>query len=187
MNRRHALALIATSSAIAAVGARAAIGGPWVAAMRRGGSFGIDAVVIAPVTPREAWDVLTDFDAMANFVPNLEASHVTARNGSTLRVEQRRLARWGPVAKTFNTVREVVLVPTETVTSVSVEGSVPRIKSVTQFKAVPGGTEIWHRAELDFETWMPDFVAERLLQDDMNEQLEAAVAEMMRRRAAGGN
>jgi hypothetical protein len=187
MNRRQALPLIAALSAIAAVGAKAAIGGPWVAAMRRGNVFGVDATVIAPVTPREAWDVLTDFDAMAGFVPDLELSRVTARDGNTLRVEQRRLAQWGPVTTTFMTVRDVTLEPTESVKSVSVEGSALRGTSVMQFKAVPVGTEIWYRAELAFETWMPDFVAERLLQDDMNGQLEAAVAEMVRRRAAGGN
>lgn len=185
MIRRQALVLIAVCGVTAS--AAAAIGGPWVAAMRRGNVFGVDGVVVAPVTPGEAWDVLTDFDSMSSFVPNLEASHVTARDGGTLRVEQRRVVRWGPVQKTFRTVRDVTLVPKETVTSVPVEGSATRMRSVTQFKAVPGGTEIWHRAELEFETWMPDFLAERFLQDDMNDQLEAVVAEMLRRRAAGGN
>jgi hypothetical protein len=30
--------------------------------------------------------------------------------------------------------------------------------------SLAGGTEIWHRVEIVFETWMPDFLAERFLQ-----------------------
>ena len=36
--------------------------------------FLVDAVLVAPVTGREAWSVLTDFDAMSAFVPDLDAS-----------------------------------------------------------------------------------------------------------------
>lgn len=177
--------MIAAFLACEAAAASAAIGGPWIAVSRRGDVFGIDAVIIAPVTPREAFDVLTDFDAMAGFVPNLESSRVTARDGDRLRVEQRGVARWGLLSHRFTTVRDVVLLPTESVTSSSVEGSTPRVQSVTKFREVPGGTEVWHRVELVFETWMPDFLAERFLHAEMNEQFEAVVAEMLRRRAAG--
>lgn len=172
--------------AVVTIAGRAAVVGPWVAAMRRGETFGIDVVVVAPVSQREAWDVLTDFDAMASFVPNLESSHIVSRDGDRLRVEQRGEARWGPITKRFTTLRDVQLVPVQSVSSESVEGSMPRVKSLTRFKEVAGGTEIWHRVDIVFETWMPDFLAERFLQYEMDEQFRAVVDEMLRRRASRG-
>lgn len=157
----------------------------WVAVMRRGPVFGIDAVFKAPVTLREAWAVLTDFDGMAAFVPNLESSQVVSTSGEVLRVEQRGALKWGPVSQPYVTIREVRLSPMETIVSTSVAGATPREQSTTRFKEVKGGTEIWHRAELAFKTWMPDYVAERFLRDVMQARYEAIVAEMVRRAGAG--
>lgn len=153
----------------------------WVAVMRRGPVFGIDAVLKAPVALRNAWAVLTDFDGMAAFVPNLESSRVVSTSGEVLRVEQRGALKWGPVSQAYSTVREVRLTPMETIVSTSVAGASPREQSITRFKEVTGGTEIWHRAELAFATWMPDYVAERFLRDVMQARYEAIVAEMVRR------
>jgi len=36
---------------------------------RRGDLLVVDATLMAPVSQREAWSVLTDFDAMSGFVP----------------------------------------------------------------------------------------------------------------------
>jgi len=184
MKRRVAvIALVAL--ALAAVAKDELSVGTWVAVMRRGDVFGIDAVLTAPVPPMVAWDVLTDFDGMAAFVPNLQSSRVLARAGDTLRVEQRGELKWGPVMSSYATEREVLLTPVETIRTTSVAGASPREQSVTRFKAVPGGVEVWHRSELAFRTWMPDYVAQRFLRDVMQERYEAIIAEMVRRNAAG--
>lgn len=144
----------------------------------------IDARLLAPVPPTEAWAVLTDFDAMSGFIPNLEASHVTARDGERLRVEQRGVARWGPFARPFTTVREVELEPMTLVRSRSIGGSLGPVKSQTRFEAVAGGTEVRHHVEWRLDTWLPDFVVEPLVHHEVREQFEAVVSEMVRRRAA---
>jgi hypothetical protein len=156
-----------------------------VSVARRGDVYLIDAVVVAPVSMREAWSVLTDFDAMASFVPNLELSRVTARQGERLRVEQRGVARWGPLAYRFTTVREIELEPMEEVRSSSIGGSLRQVQSLTRFMPVAGGTEIRHHIEVGIDTWMPDILVEPLLRHDVSEQFDAVVAEMLRRRAGG--
>lgn len=179
MNRRQVLA---TLLALAAPAVSAAID-MQVSVQRRGDLLVVDATLVAPVSQREAWVVLTDFDAMSAFVPNLEASRVTARDGGRLRVEQRGVARWGPLAHAFTMVREIELEPFAQVRSQSVSGSLRQVKSLTRFSAVAGGTEIRHHIELDVDTWMPDFLIEPFLRHEVREQFEAVVAEMLRRRA----
>jgi ribosome-associated toxin RatA of RatAB toxin-antitoxin module len=183
MNRRQILGLL-LSLAAPATRAIEEKTGTWVAAMRRGEIFSIDAIMVAPVTPREAWDVLVDFDAWASFVPNMMSSRIVARQDNVIRVEQRGELKWGPVTEPYATVREVQLTPLESIRSTTVAGATPREQSLTRFKEVPAGTEIWHRAEMVFDTWMPDRVAETVLQKIMQERYEAFVAEMVRRKSA---
>ncbi len=47
--------------------------------VRNGGAFIVDALLIAPMPRRDAWAILTDFDGMSGFVPNLSASATTSR------------------------------------------------------------------------------------------------------------
>ena len=153
-----------------------------VAVSRRGDLLLVDAVLIAPVSQREAWGVLTDFDAMSRFVPNLDESRIAARSGEHLRVEQRGVARWGLLTHAFTMVREIELQPMDQVRSRSVGGSMREMTSLTRFAAVAGGTEIRHHLEIGVDTWMPDFLIEPFLRHEVQEQFEAVVAEMLRRR-----
>ena len=144
----------------------------------------IDAVLLAPVTPAEAWAVLTDFDTMARYVPDLDASRVTIRLGNRLRVEQRGVARWGPFARPFTMVREVDLTPVDRVESRSIGGTLQRVRTSTRLVPVADGTEVRHHLEFAFNVWMPDLLADAFFRYKMREQFEAVVDEMLRRRAS---
>jgi hypothetical protein len=184
MNRRNALRLALAALLLPALPWPAAAIEMQVTVQRRDEVVVIDARLLAPVSPPEAWAVLTDFNAMSGFVPNLDASLVTARDGERLRVEQRGVARWGPFARSFTTVREVELEPMTLVRSRSVGGSLGAVTSQTHFEAAVGGTEVRHHIEWRLDTWLPDFVVEPLLRHEVREQFEAVVGEMVRRRTS---
>ena len=114
MNRRGACALLLGGLLGGVVPVLAAVD-TQIDVSRSGELYVVDAVMVVPFSPREAWDVLTDFDAMASFVPNLEVSRVTSRSGDRLQVEQRGVARWGPLSQPFTTVREIELRPIDEV------------------------------------------------------------------------
>jgi ribosome-associated toxin RatA of RatAB toxin-antitoxin module len=186
MNRRIALAAIAGCLLLAGAPGASAAPDIQVAVQRRGDLLVVDAAFVAPFSQREAWEVLTDFDTMSRFVPNLEASRITQREGDRLRVEQRGVARWGPLTHPFTMVRTIELQPMSQVRSESIDGSLRQVKSLTRFAAVAGGTEIRHHIEFGIDTWMPDLLVEPFLRHEVREQFEAVVEEMLRRRAAAG-
>jgi hypothetical protein len=144
----------------------------------------IDALLHAPVTPAVAWAVLTDFDAMPRYIPDLDASRVTIRLGNRLRVEQRGVARWGPFARPFTMVREVDLIPMEQVESRSIGGTLQRVRSSTRLVPVADGTDVHHHLEFVFNVWMPDFLADAFLRYKVREQFDAVVEEMLLRRGS---
>ena len=145
--------------------------------------FVIDAVLVAPVSLREAWAVLTDFDSMSGFVPDLQSSRVMTRNGLRLRVEQRGVIRWGPFFQDFHAVREVELTPFERVASHVISGSLRKVDTETRFAAVADGTEVRHHIELAVDSWMPDVLVEAFLRQEVRQQFTALVQEMQRRSA----
>jgi Polyketide cyclase / dehydrase and lipid transport len=183
MDRRRILELTLGALLVAVAPASVAAVDTQVTVSRRGDVFLVDAVLVAPVSGREAWSVLTDFDAMSAFVPNLETSRVTARDGEHLRVEQTGVARWGPLAHSFAMVREIELEPMQQVRSRSVSGSPMQVRSLTRFASVAGGTEIRHHVEISIDTWMPAALIEPYLRHEVREQFDAVVLEMLRRRA----
>lgn len=60
---------------------------PTVAVEREGDTFHVRARANVAVDPRIAWETLTDYEHMREFVPSVERSRVVARNGSRIVVE----------------------------------------------------------------------------------------------------
>jgi len=53
------------------------------------------------------WATLSDYDNLAHFIPNMSSSRMIARNGSVALVEQRGVARVGPLRRSFNVLLQV--------------------------------------------------------------------------------
>ena len=60
---------------------------PTVAVEREGDTFHVRARASVAVDPRVAWETLTDYEHMREFLPNIERSKVIARQGGRLTVE----------------------------------------------------------------------------------------------------
>lgn len=151
---------------------------------RQGEAYVVDASLVAPVPRTLAWSVLTDFDAMARFVPNLQESRVTAGSGLQFTVHQRGVARFGPFEFPFDSSRRIELRPPESIDSVQTSGNLRRLESHTTLVAVPGGTRVSYRVELLPGSDFPALIGAAFLRHEVREQLEAIVQEMLRRQGA---
>ncbi len=60
---------------------------PTVSVEREGDTFYVRARASVAVDPRVAWDTLTDYEHMREFLPNIDRSKVIARQGTRLTVE----------------------------------------------------------------------------------------------------
>jgi hypothetical protein len=140
---------------------------------------------IVPVPPSLAYEVMTDYEQMARFVPNLFTSQVTARRGNELAIEQTGRARLGPFFKDFHTYRKVLLDPDAlAVRTESTPQSNVVFRSALAFSRVDGVTRLTYDFEAEEPSWVPAFLANRLARGEVSSQLNAAFAEMNRRSAA---
>lgn len=60
---------------------------PTVAVERDGDTFHVRARASVAVDPRIAWETITDYERMREFLPNVERSRIVARSGTRLTVE----------------------------------------------------------------------------------------------------
>jgi hypothetical protein len=181
---RMACLLIAAAAACGPAAA-AEDGRADVRIVQQGPVFVIDATLHAPVVPELAWQVLTDFERMETFVPNLADSRIVARDGPHVTILQHGIARFGPFSIRFESERVVTLAPPSSIRSVQTRGSMDKLESLTTFAPAPGGTALAYHVEAIPGALYPDVITRRFLAHEVTEQFEAIVREMVRRRDAG--
>ena len=176
----------AASGLLIATLAFAALADPQVAidVQRKGDAFEVDATLFAPVPLDVAWDVLTDFENMEKFVPNVSASRIVARDGNRLTIEQSGRARYGPLSFAFDSQRLVELTPRTQIRSTQVKGNMRRMSSVTTFVPVDGGTRLRYEVDVVPGALFPALLTERFMEHEIEEQFGAIVREMARRSGA---
>lgn len=177
-----AIAALAIASAACANGPPA--GRTDIELRQIGRTFVVDATLKAPVAPTVAWDVLTDFERMDAFVPNLADSRIVARDGNRLTILQHGIARFGPFAMRFESERVVTLAPPTTIRSTQVRGSMEKLDSITTFVPDGAGTRLAYHVEAIPGALFPDYLARQFLRHEIAEQFDAIVREMVRRQAA---
>lgn len=148
-----------------------------------GDTFIVEANFQAPVRARTAWDVLVDYDHMASIMSNMESSKIASRNGNTLIVKQSGVARFGIFTYAFEVEREIRLEPMKRILTKNLSGSLKRMESeVTLTSAGQGsGVRIAYHGEFVFGSTLAGLFAQSFLRHEVEEQLQALVAEMRRR------
>jgi carbon monoxide dehydrogenase subunit G len=151
-----------------------------VQVQRNGQSFTIDLSFYAPVPPARAWTVLTDFEHMAEFLPNLTSSRVSKLSDTELKVSQTGVAKYGVFSTNFESVREITLVPETEIHAHGVGGNLQHLESVMHLHPEGSGTRMVYHAEALAGFWFPPLVGPSLVRHDTAAQFTAMVQHMLK-------
>jgi ribosome-associated toxin RatA of RatAB toxin-antitoxin module len=135
----------------------------------------------APVTPAQAWAVLTDYEHMSQFLPGLELSEVSSRQGNVLRVRQRGSTRAGILHFDYENVRDVNLTPQRLITTHGVSGDVKRLDSSTELRPREGGVQLHYHVAFEPARPLPSFLGNSALKRQTADNFNAFIREMIRR------
>lgn len=185
MRRRFLLIAVVLSTALArAVAAVPLAAEPetiQVEVRREADTAYVDAAFFVPVPRVVAWSVLTDYERMPVFMPDVNASKVLQRSGNKLRVSQTGTVYFGPIPIPFEYLREVELTPSSAIRSVAIGGSVKSGIVETSLLEAPGGTRIVYRSEGVPTLWLPFGLGESFIRKTVKEKITATREEMVRR------
>lgn len=135
----------------------------------------------APVTTAQAWAVLTDYEHMSQFLPGLELSEVSSRQGNTLRVHQRGSTRAGLLHFDYENVRDVSLTPQRLITTHGVSGDAKRLDSSTELRPRDGGVQLRYHVAFEPARPLPSFLGNSALKRQTADNFNAFIREMIRR------
>jgi hypothetical protein len=178
--------LIAMSGALLLQPARAALAPDTdidVRASKDGEFVVVDVDMAVTATQDEVWNVLTDYDHMADFVANLEASSIIARSGNTLDVMQKGTARYGLLSFPFQSVRRVVLMPRREIQSKITSGEMTGSEIVTRITGGGMTTQVSVRSRYLPTIWIPPVIGTSVIASETRKQWFTLREEVLRRRA----
>ncbi|MEP7296091.1 MAG: SRPBCC family protein [Burkholderiales bacterium] len=151
---------------------------------KRGEYVIVDVEATAAVDPRQAWEVLTDYEHMASYLSTLKASAIVKREGNSLHVEQTGEARRAFLHFSFHTVRAVELVPETEIRSHLISGDFKSYAFTTRLKENGAQTLIVHHGEYIPHTWVPPGIGPSMIKSETTKQYQELIAEMLRRERA---
>lgn len=146
-----------------------------------GETYVLNAVMFASVAQTVAWDVLTDFDHQAKWVPNVTESKVLKREDDSITIEQRGTARYGAVSFPYTTERKIEMKPLVTIHSVQIEGSLRRVESMMMLEPEGKGTRLNYHLEVVPSGLATVLLSKRFIEHQVSEQFTAIIEEMVRR------
>lgn len=178
--RRAAAAVALALGAVSAAAAEVS-----VAVQRRGDGLAIEARATLDADAATAWRVLTDYDRYPEFVPDLAASRVVAREGPKVTVEQSGEARiWMlrvPLAVTY----EITEFAPYRLRSRAVAGTMRLLDSEYRLTTVPSGARLDYSGFAATRAGLFGPLERWVIEDNAGRQLRA-LAEAIERRARDG-
>lgn len=130
------------------------------------------------------WEVLTDYNNMAQFVTNLKVSELRSRDGDTLQVFQRGSAQRGLLSFTFENLREIRLVPQQEIRSRLISGTLKSSEFTTRVVDDGSDVHIINSGRFVPEVWVPPLIGPAVIEAETRKQFEEIRAEILRRAAA---
>jgi ribosome-associated toxin RatA of RatAB toxin-antitoxin module len=139
------------------------------------------AMVAAPLT--RVWRVLTGYERMSEFVPDLESCKVLSRNGNEVVIEQFGVARFLFMSKAIHLIVRATEQPMLSIDIALISGDMKRYESHWELIPVPetGGTKIVYSGKLAPNFYVPGVLGSNMIRNDIQHMMAAVVARIERR------
>jgi ribosome-associated toxin RatA of RatAB toxin-antitoxin module len=174
------LSLIASGRALS----NAAAEGPRVSVKESNGVFQVAAAFTVPEAPAVTTAVLTDFERIPKFMPDMKSSSVLERGDAGTLVEQEAVARFMMFSKSVYLVLRVVERDGTIRFHDECGKSFARYEGLWRVTAGDGRTAIEYQLAAKPKFDVPAFVLTRLMKRDATQMIERLQAEITRRAAA---
>lgn len=147
----------------------------------RGNAYRIASSGTVAASQAVAWRVLTDYDHLADVVPNLKSARVLARDGDKVIVEQVGAARFLLFSRN---IRLVVLVHEQAPNKIDVsllEGDMKVYRCSWELIPLPsGGTRVLYHATIEPGFYVPGLIGTNLVRKDIASLMAAVLARIER-------
>ena len=163
--------------------AQAAAGDIHVETARDGEFVTVAAFAELPPNPRVAWEVLSDYDHLAQFIPDIDSSRVVSRDGDRLVVEQKGAIGFffyrQPVEVTFSVLEE----PMRRISARAVGGNIRELETRYELEDHGTGLRLTYTGRFIPSFTVPPLIGMPVIRRVLERRFRAMVEEIERRDA----
>ena len=143
---------------------------------KRGHGFDLRTQFFAPVPPRVAWYAMTDYDAMASYMPGMRRSEVLAKSGNTIQVLQEGRAGIAPFRVKLRSLLTVTL-QRHAASWVTTGGNLES-RGNAEVSGHAGGSAVTYAALILPTVWIPPLLGPWLMHSQLKRQMLALRSHM---------
>jgi len=133
-------------------------------------------------SPTAVWKILTDYERMPDFVPDMQASRVLSRNLNQVVVEQFGVARFLFFKRDIHLVVQVIEQPISVIDIGLITGDMKLYNCRWELVPMPdtGGTRILYTGRIAPKFYVPGMLGSNLIRSDIERMMHAVLARLDR-------
>ena len=145
--------------------------------------YEVDATATVAAPLPKVWRILTGYERMSEFVPDLESCKVLSRNGNEVIIEQFGVARFLFMSRTIHLIVRATEQPMSSIDISLISGDMKHYESRWELIPVPetGGTKIVYSGRLLPNFYVPGILGANMIRSDIEHMMNAVVARIDRR------
>ena len=143
----------------------------------------VSASALMHVDLRVAWAVLSDYDHLSKFIPDMESSRVVSREGNKLRVEQKGDVGFLFYREPVNVLLEVDEEPPRLIVARSISGNVKGLETRYELHPSASGVRLVYTGRFVPSFSIPPLIGMPIVSRMIERRFRAMVEEIQRRDA----
>ena len=145
--------------------------------------FEVDASGIVQAPPDKVWRILTNYEHMNEFVPDLSSCRILSRNGNEVIIEQFGTAHFLFMSKSIHLIVRATEQPMSSIDIALVSGDMKHYESHWELFLVPetGGTRVVYTGRLVPDFYVPGFLGVKLVRDDIEHMMSSVLTRLDQR------
>ena len=134
-------------------------------------------------TIEQTWNVLADFDHMAQILSNMDSSRILSRDGNRITVAQTSHGKVGPIHVSVDGLREIVLTPPTEIRSHLIKGDLKASDFTTELHAEGAVTRVTGHGKIVVAPWVGLALGAEKVAAQTRQQYQELREEVLRRKA----
>ena len=150
---------------------------------RQGEYITVKASALMQVDARIAWEVLSDYDNLARFIPDMKSSRAVSRDGNRILVEQKGEFGFFFYRQPVDVILEVVEEPRRRIDARRISGNIRDLETHYDLKASDAGVELDYAGRFIPDFSVPPLFGMPMVRRIVERRFRAMVEEIVRRDA----
>jgi ribosome-associated toxin RatA of RatAB toxin-antitoxin module len=145
--------------------------------------YEVDATGMVAAPLPKVWRILTGYERMAEFVPDMESCKILSRNGNEVILEQFGVARFLFMSKSIHLIVRATEQPMSSIDISLISGDMKHYESHWELIPVPetGGTKIVYSGKMIPNFYVPGILGSKMIRGDIERMMGAVLARIDRR------